>query len=486
MSLLVQSAALAALPQGFMKAGFGEQDFHNTTVLHPLGLAALAVLAVVTVSAPRRYAVVPFLVMAACISPAQRVVLAGLDFHFLRLLTLAGWLRLVARSEYRGFRWQKLDTLVVAWAIMSTIAQLAREGTAAVLIFRIGRMYDIVGMYVFFRCTVRTWRDLEIAVRALALLILPVAVAFASEKATGRNPFSIFGGVPEFTSIRYDKLRCQGPFPHPILAGCYFAAWLPLLLTLVWYGGTRFRAVLAATAVTTIVFATSSSTPATGYLAAFAFVLAWPLRRSMAALRWGTVTALVGLHMVMKAPVWHLISRISLSKGSTSYHRFLLIDNAIHRYPEWALFGVNSTRHWGHAQYDVTNQFVLEAVTGGTLTLLLFVAILVVSFRLVGRTWRLERNRSRRRMAWALGASLAVQCVMFIGVSISHSQQNLMVFFFVLAATGSLHQHVARQAAAARAQRVAEAPHAVGAPGAPAGRSGREHRGRLGPSPAPA
>jgi len=432
------TTTLALLQEGFMKAGFGEQDFHNQTVLHPLGLALVTLLSVGTVLLPRKLALLPFLVMAIYVSPAQRVIIATLDFHFLRLLVLAGMVRVVARGEYRGFGWRRLDTLLVAWALASMGAQVIRGGSVSVFVYTLGRTYDFIGMYLYVRCVVRDWAAVEAMVKAMALLVIPVAGAFALERATGRNGFALFGGVPEFTSIRYERLRCQGPFPHPILAGCYFAAWLPLVASLLWYPGRRIRAFAGVAAMTVIVFTTASSTPATGFLAALIGLGAWVARRHLRPLRWSTVAALVALHIVMKAPVWHLNSRVSLSKGSTSYHRYLLIDNAIHRYDEWALVGVNSTRHWGHAQYDVTNQFVLEAVTGGALTLALFVGVVGRGFQLAGRLWRAQTHRSRQRMAWALGASLFTQCVMFIGVSISHSQQNLLVFFLVLGMLGSL------------------------------------------------
>ena len=37
----------------------------------------------------------------------------------------------------------------------------------------------------------------------------------------------------------------------------------------------------------------------------------WPLRKEMRIIRWGFVLTLVALHLYMKAPVWHLISRVA-------------------------------------------------------------------------------------------------------------------------------------------------------------------------------
>ena len=188
-----------------------------------------------------------------------------------------------------------------------------------------------------------------------------------------------------------------------------------------------------------IVVMCSSSTPVVAVMAAVVGGLAWIVRKRMRAVRWGVAFTLIGLHLVMKAPVWHLISRVSFSRGSTSYHRFLLIDNAIKHFDEWWLIGALDTGHWGHAMYDLTNQYVREGVKGGFLALVLFVWVLAHAFVLVGRLWRRNRrHRYKRALAWGLGVCLFVHASMFLSISITHSQQNMLVFFLVFAAIGSL------------------------------------------------
>ncbi len=74
----------------------------------------------------------------------------------------------------------------------------------------------------------------------------------------------------------------------------------------------------------------------------------------------------------MEAPVWHLISRVSLASGSTSYFRYQLIDHFFRRFSEWAVVGTRSTAHWFWGAQDITNQYILEAVRGGLVTLICF------------------------------------------------------------------------------------------------------------------
>ena len=133
--------------------------------------------------------------------------------------------------------------------------------------------------------------------------------------------------------------------------------------------------------------------------------------------------------------------RINAVGGSTGYHRYRLIDNAIRRFDEWALIGVKGTAHWGHYMFDVTNQYVKEGVRGGILSLTLFVLMIGWSFAYAGRFRKWARNnRTGRTVAWSLGVSLFAQSAMFFSVSITHAQQNMLAFFLVVASLASLEQ----------------------------------------------
>ncbi|MCP3919073.1 MAG: hypothetical protein GY711_26320 [bacterium] len=430
----------ALLQEHTVKEGFGEKDFHNQTTLHPLGLAAILVLGIATLVVPRRYALLPMAILACFIPPAQRLVLFTLDFSLLRILVLFGWLRVILRGELRSFRLKRLDTVIFAWAFVSAAAYVTLRGSSEAFINRLGGTYDVVGMYVLFRVWIRDLGDIDRVVSWMILLSVPVFVFFMMERATGRNPFAVFGGVPPITKARAGRLRCQGPFHHPILAGCFWAAFVPLVAARFFRGGRgKFTCAVGMTAMGGIVFLSASSTPVLGVgLAAIGWA-GWLLRKQMRIVRWGTLATLVGLHMVMEAPVWHLISRVGAVQGSTAYHRYLLIDRCISSWREWFLIGTPSTAHWGHQMFDLTNQYVREAVKGGFLALILFVAFVFYAHGGAGRLWRrFQKLRYARALAWGVGVSLFAQSLMFLSISISHSQQNLMVWFFVLAAIGSL------------------------------------------------
>lgn len=445
-------ALIAPLAQG------GVEAVYDQTTLHPIGLAAIVVLGVAVLSVPRRHAVVPFLMMACLLAPAQRIVVAGLDFNLVRILVMFGWARMLMRGELR-MRWQRIDTLLVAWVSTSALAFMLLHGSAGAVTNRLGRLYDFIGMYVYFRCMVRSWQDFDRILNALSAIALVSLVFFVIESRTQRNMFSVLGGVPAITDVREGRLRCQGPFPHPILAGCFWAGCLPLVAARWWtHRRRRGRTLVASAAIVGIVVTTASSTPLMGLAAALLGLAMFPLRRHMKAVRWTLIGGLVLLHMVMTGPVWSLIMRIDLVGGSSGYHRYLLIDQTIRRAGEWWLIGVKSTVHWGYYMRDTANQYVAEAVSGGLAGLVLFLCTLGTGFLLVGRmrVWVGRRRRSQIP-PWSLGVSLFTHALMFIGISISYAHQNLMLLVLVLASIASLSIATRRMAARTRVTRIAAA-----------------------------
>ena len=429
------------------------RSYYGQTTLHPLGLLAIITLGIATLLLPRRYAVWPMLVMACFVSPAQRIAVFTLNFDLLRIMVLFGAIRVVARYEIRLFIWHRMDYVLVAFAVTSTVVYVLQYATADALKYKFGEMYDAIGMYFLFRCLVRDWEDITRLAMCGAIISVPVAVAFFIEHSTGRNLFGFLGGVPLTTMVRDGRLRCQGAFAHPILAGCFWASLTPLIGALWWRGRTGwFFGTTGVCCSFAIIILCASSTPVSAVLFAFAAVALYPMRRWMRGVRWSILAALISLHMMMKMPVWHLIARIDISGGSTGWHRFHLIDQFIRHFDQWWLLGIRSVVEWNVFAGDITNQYVLEGVRGGVIALVLFLILIRMAFARIGRLWRAsDGNKPDLYMAWALGVSLFVHCTSFIGVS--YFGQINMLWYLTLAMIGSLD---------ATAQ-VARAPQGVGA-----------------------
>ncbi len=435
---------------------FWAREYHDTTTLHPVGLAAVLLLGSVMLVAPRRYAILPMIAMAVFVAPAQRLVLAGLDFNLIRIMVVFGWARLLVRGECRGYRWHTIDWLLLAWAMSQTMIYTIQHGTSTALINRLGASFDAVGMYFLFRMLIRSWDDVVVTIRGTVLLSLPVLMAFVVENRTGRNMFAFLGGVPEITAIRDGRLRCQGAFAHPILAGTFWAALLPTIAALWWRGGRdKLYAGVGVVSCLALVVLCSSSTPAAAVLLGIVAALMWPLRWWMGYVQIGAVAVLTFMHLSMQAPVWHLIARIDIVGGSTGWHRYNLFDQFIRNFQDWAVVGTSSTAHWGRwGISDITNQYVMEGIRGGLLTLLIFLAIVYLTFRQVGPLWRsAQPSRWQMALAWSFGAAMFVHATAFFAVS--YFGQIIVIWYLLLAMIVSLSQtsvlERARIAAAARA-----------------------------------
>lgn len=413
-------------------------DWANRTTLHPLGLALVLFCGVAMLLVPRRYATWPMIAMACLVAPAQRLVVAGLDFDLLRIMVLFAVVRLLARNETNGFVFKPLDGVLLMWAIAQAVVYTAQVGQFSALINRAGAAFDAIGMYFVFRCLVRTWDDFSTAIGGFMLMLVPISIAFVIESQTGRNMFAFFGGVPAITVVREGRLRCQGAFAHPILAGCFWAAIMPLIAARWWLTPQDRRKVITALVMClVVVVCCASSTPVMAVAMGCVGGVLYYYRSRLTAIRWGVVLLLVCLHLVMKAPVWHLIARISAVGGSTGYHRYLLIDNAIKHFGQWWLLGTRSTAEWGYGQQDVTNYYLYQGVLGGIWSLGLFVAVLVLAFRAVGRALRLHTGNPPLLIAsWSIGVALFIHAVSFI--SVTYFGQIIMVWYLTLALAASL------------------------------------------------
>jgi hypothetical protein len=341
--------------------------------------------------------------------------------------------RLFLRSENHGLRVNALDKIMILWAAASIIGYTFLWGTWQAFVNRLGVYFDALGSYFLIRCLVRDYHDIIYAIKALAIICVAVATAMLLEYTTGRNAFAVFGGVPELTLIRDGRLRCQGAFAHPILAGTFGASLLPLFLSLWWQGqGSKKFAIIGCIAASTITFASSSSGPVATFAAGLAGFSLWPLRHQMRLMRWGMVYLVIALHLLMQAPVWALLARMTVVGGSTGYHRYYLFDEFVKHFGEWWLCGLKSTAHWGYHLFDVTNQFVRIGVDGGLVPLILFVLLLVFCYRSLGQSLYLSGiPRPDRILIWALGASLFAHLASFWGVS--YFDQIIIALYILLA-----------------------------------------------------
>jgi hypothetical protein len=308
----------------------------------------------------------------------------------------------------------------------------------------LGYAYDDLGVYFAFRVLLKDAEDFRRIFKAFAVLLLPLAILLAFERVTGKDPFFVFGGVPEIPEVRQGVIRCQGPFGHPILAGTFGAVWLPLFLGLWLQGkGSRFIAAVGILSSTLITVVAGSSGPIGSYATGIVGMAMWRMRYRLKIIRWGIVIGLLALNAVMKQPVWFIFARIDVFSGSTGWHRANLIDRVVAHLGDWWLIGARDIAPWGIFAGDTTNQYIAEGIRAGILNMILFIWMIVIGCSYVGRTLRVTKNEPKRYqlLLWSVGGALVAHVVSFFGVS--YFDQNIVNYLLILAivATAFNHQH---------------------------------------------
>lgn len=424
-----------------------EEQIQDASNLNPSALVLLLVLVCLTWLLPRRHAFSPVLIMLGLMPMGQQIVISGLHFHLFRILLLSGISRVIIRGEAVQLKLTKIDIMFIGWVIVSIVFGTLSKPTMELFVNRLGDAYNALGCYFFVRCVIVDFEDVVASVRALAFISLPIAALMLVEKTTSHNLLSVFGGVLETPVIRNGHLRCQGAFRHPINAGIFGATQFPLFFALWWSRfSNRLLALTAMIASLIIVVSASSSGALIGLGGSIVGLALWKGRKFMPLIQWGIFLTIFGLAMVMEAPVWYLIAKLSNVVGGGGWHRAWLIDQAVAHFNEWWLFGTTYTAHWGPGgeviaadpnMMDITNHYIMEGVKGGMLKLGLFIAIIISCFRGVGMRLRAEASGSFNEFfVWAIGVSFFAHCLSFI--SATYFDQIIIIWYWLQAAICSI------------------------------------------------
>lgn len=415
-------------------------------------LIALVFLLATTVAIwtlPRQWAVVPLLLGACHMTLGQGVDVAGLNFPVIRLLLLAGVIRVLIRGERPVGGWIGMDKLFLLWAAWAILVSVFHERPRETLEYHLGTVYNALCFYFLIRCLCRTDEDLYKLIRIAAWILAPVAAEMVYEQLRQQNLFAVFGGVPEEPQIRNGRVRSQGPFAHAILAGTVGAVCIPLMVGL--WRRHPFSSKLGLGACLVMVLASASSGPLMSVIfSVFALVL-WRWRCWTRQMRVAAVLGYLLLEVVMKAPVYYLIARVDLTGSSASYHRAALIDAAIEHLHEWWWAGTDYTRHWlpygvswSEDHVDITNHYLAQGVRGGLPLMVLFIGLIWCGFRYVGKTIQMWRGLEPERefFAWTLGATLfahAASCL-----SVAYFDQSILFIYLTLGLLATLRIHTLR------------------------------------------
>ena len=258
------------------------------------------------------------------------------------------------------------------------------------------------------------------------------------ERRLGHNFFGPLGNTMG-VDFREGRYRAHGPFAHAILAGTIGATCLPIAVG-VWTNRPR-HALAGILSAISIVIAAGSSGPIMMGLFALSALALWRLRSYIRAVFWLAIAGIVALDIFMKDPVYFLMARIDITGGSTGWFRAQLMRSALQHLNEWWLVGTDYTRHWmpsglsrDSQNTDITNHYLQMGVLGGLPLMFLFIMIMVVAFRRVGRAVNAPVGLSKtdQFVMWTLGSALFGNAMNFFGISL-FDQSSTAFFCLILA-----------------------------------------------------
>ncbi len=426
--------------------------------MNGVGGLVLVLASILMVTLPRRLAILPLLLAATYMTRGQVLEIGPADFTIPRLLVVVGFLRVIARGEHLPDGLHGVDKLVLTLAAI--LIGMSTFHTSDAWVFRMGLVWTEVGCYFLFRIFLQDREDVQSTFMFLCVALLPLAALMVIEKVTGHNPFGGLGGVVEYSLVRDGRVRAAGPFAHPILAGTVGAMAIAMGLA-VWKISRR-HAWAGLFSGAGIIFAATSSGPIMTVVFIGVGLAAWRVRDRMRTVRWGILTGLIALDIVMKDPVYFLMARIDISGGSQGYYRSQLVRSSFQHLSEWWASGTDYTRHWmasgiyaNDRMVDITNHFLAMGVMGGLLLMAVFIAIIVYSFRDVGRGIKqhAEASIDQQFFIWMLGALLFGFVMTFWSISLF--DQSVLYFYLCLAAI----QSVVRQPRAIPVALVKTSPH---------------------------
>jgi hypothetical protein len=407
------------------------------TMLHPAVLVALIVAALLILFLPRKNVIVPVLLMTFLVPLGQQVVFSGLHVLVLRIVIFIALIRILFSmifSQARGFAagLGSVDKLFMLWTFFHVVTFLLLFSfQMPAVVNQFGYLWDVAGGYLILRLLIRDEADIDRVIRTFAFIAAVLAACMLNEHLRMQNVFGVLGGPPIVPETRDGFVRAQAAFSHPLLAGAFGATLLPLFFLLWQNGKSKVLAAIGILSATIMTICAASSTPVLAYMAAIGAVCFWPFRKQMRFFRWGIVFALVALQVVMKAPVWYVISHIQLMGASSSSHRAELVDSFIRHFGDWWLIGTNSNGDWGFDMWDTSNQYVGEGVGGGLATFLCFIGMIYLCFRRIGNARKaVEADPAKEWYFWFLGAALFAHVVAFFGIS--YFDQTRMAWYALL------------------------------------------------------
>ena len=415
--------------------------------MNPISAIILVALCLMICGGSRRRALLVLFAGALYVPQSEGIHLLSLNLFSTRLLELALLARVISRREWSSFTLNAVDRAFLWLYIFSTVVFLLRSPDGQV--FQVGVAVDAFIVYFCCRVLIDTPENFRWLLRSFVLLLIPFVLMVIIERARGDSPLAFIGWGSSGAWLRDGKVRCFASFRHPSLLGTVGVGFIPILIGIAFNREDRRRAVLGIALCLIVVWATNSGGPISGVAFGCVAWLCWRFRRRMRAVRWGIVGFIAMAAILMKAPVWYLIARVSEFTGGDGWHRSYLMDVSFQHLGQWWFIGmpVDDTVDWfpymlmATGGADITNEFISFGLTAGLGAVALFILVLTRAFTALGKALQAVRDASPQPadaeyLLWGLGAMLAAHIVNWFGIT--YFDQTYVLWFAQLAAISTL------------------------------------------------
>ena len=361
-----------------------------------------------------------------------------------RFFLIPATLFVLASSLGGRFRFTWPDLLVAGAAAWTALALFMTSDQTDAITSSVAQVTDTALAYFFARAAFRTLRD----VRIFLLLMLPGLAVMGGflvlESVTHSHIlqpfFSQFTGQP--AALRSDErmglMRAHGPFPHPILAGIFFASFLPLY----WLSGLRFWPFIIGIGAAITSFFTVSSAALLALAVGTGLVVYNWLSERVVNLSWrmffivGGLVAFV-LEFGTKAGAFSILMRFASLNSSSAYNRVLIWRYGTQNVEANPWFGIGFAE-WERPSWmkgSVDHYWLLQAIQFGIVPpLLIALACAIAIYKLAQRSSTSQPVDAR----FERGIAIAMAVFAFGVVSVAIWLSAQVWFFMLLGITVSL------------------------------------------------
>jgi hypothetical protein len=417
------------------------------SAISPIVALWLLIAIVLILVLPKAKVITPFLIAFFTIPIGEVVVLGGFHFTALRMLILAGLARraMLPKSKVAGKfpgGFDRIDWVTILWSVSAVIALFLQFPQMPAVVNGFGVLLDTLGGYLVVRCFIPDGEAVRRTIKTLATICTILGVTMLNERINHINVFGLLGGISSSVTVRDGHIRASGTLGC-LYAGAFAGVLIPLFLWLWKERNCRAIASAGLVGATAMVITSYSSTSWMAFGGSLLGLAFWPLRNQTRALRWAFSLCLISLHLVMKAPVWALIARVDLTGSSSGEQRYMLVDMTVKHIRDWWLIGTPDYPKWGWDSWDLCNQFVAVALTGGLLTLIFYIAIFSRGFGAIGKALKQARgDRKRQWFLWCFGSTMFGTVIAHFGINY---MAQLIMGFLPLVACISVVTFEARQ-----------------------------------------